>query len=117
MSIARFNFFEFLFIFLLNFSSKYDIVCTGGIVYENFQHILSIKRAYVEVTGDDKTPMEAIGGGTYAKAIHNCIAWGCEFPGEANNIHGANEKLSIESWKKQVELYIKAIQNLNEIEE
>ena len=84
---------------------------------QNSPMISALKRAYVEVTGDDKTPMEAIGGGTYAKAIHNCIAWGCEFPDEANNIHGANEKLGIESWKKQVELYIKAIQNLNEIEE
>ena len=61
--------------------------------------------------------MEAIGGVTYAKAIHNCIAWGCEFPGESNNIHGANERLNIENWKRQVELYVQAIRNLNEIKD
>ncbi|MBR0420697.1 MAG: Sapep family Mn(2+)-dependent dipeptidase [Erysipelotrichaceae bacterium] len=76
--------------------------------------IKALKKAYVDLTGDE-TPMQAIGGGTYAKAIHNCIAWGSEFVGENNNIHGANESLVIDNWKKQVELYIEAIRNLNEI--
>ena len=78
--------------------------------------IQALKKAYVDLTGDD-SPMEAIGGGTYAKAIHNCIAWGSEFPGESNNIHGANERLNIENWKRQVELYVQAIRNLNEIKD
>lgn len=77
--------------------------------------IKALKKAYVDVTGDDKTEMEAIGGGTYAKAIHNCIAFGCEFIGEDNHIHDNDERLSIDSFKKQVELYIEAIKNLNEI--
>ena len=59
--------------------------------------------------------MMAIGGGTYAKAINNCIAFGCEFIGEDNHIHDVDEKLNIENFKKQVEIYIEAIKNLNEI--
>ncbi len=78
--------------------------------------IRALKNAYVDVTGDDKTEMEAIGGGTYAKAIHNCIAFGCEFQGENNHIHNLDECLNIENFKKQVELYVAAIRNLNQID-
>ena len=77
--------------------------------------IKALKKAYEDVTGDKESKMEAIGGGTYAKSINNCIAFGCEFQGEDNHIHDANEKLSIESFKKQVDIYIQAIKNLNEI--
>ena len=83
----------------------------------NSPMIKALKKAYEDVTGDHETEMEAIGGGTYAKAIHNCIAFGCEFIGEDNHIHDANEQLNIESFKKQVELYVAAIRNLNEIED
>ena len=79
--------------------------------------IRALRKAYVDVTGDDKTPMEAIGGGTYAKAIDNCIAFGSEFPGADSNIHGANERLNIGSFLKQVEIYVEAIKNLDEIED
>ena len=78
--------------------------------------IQALDRAYRNVTGDYKSKMEAIGGGTYAKSINNCIAFGCEFIGENNHIHDANERLSIESFKKQVLIYIEAIKNLNEVE-
>lgn len=81
----------------------------------NSPMIKSLKKAYVDVTGDDKSEMEAIGGGTYAKSIKNCIAFGCEFNGEDNHIHDANERLNIESFKKQVELYVAAIKNLDQI--
>ena len=83
----------------------------------NSPMIKALKKAYVDITGDDKTEMEAIGGGTYAKAINNCIAFGCEFIGEANHIHDVNERLDISSFKKQVEIYVEAIKNLNEIED
>jgi len=81
----------------------------------NSKMIKALKKAYEDVTGDLETPMVAIGGGTYAKAINNCIAFGCEFMNEDNHIHDANEKLSIESFKKQVEIYIEAIKNLDQI--
>ena len=39
----------------------------------------------------------AIGGGTYAKSINNCIAFGCEIPGDDTHIHDADECLKIDS--------------------
>ena len=75
--------------------------------------IKALKAAYEKVSGDD-SPMMAIGGGTYAKAMPNCIALGCEFNGEENHIHDANECLKVSSLLKQVEIYVEAIKNLNE---
>ena len=83
----------------------------------NTPMIKALKKAYEDVTGDHESEMEAIGGGTYAKAINNCIAFGCEFSNEDNHIHDANEKLDLESFKKQVAIYIEAIKNLDEIED
>lgn len=77
--------------------------------------IQSLMKAYQTVTGDLESKMLAIGGGTYAKAINNCIAFGCEFLGEENHIHDANERLKIANLQKQVLIYIEAIKNLNEI--
>ena len=82
----------------------------------NSDFIKALDKAYREVTNDYETKMEAIGGGTYAKAIKNVIAFGCEFQGQDNHIHGANECLNIEDLKKQVLIYIQAIKNLNEVE-
>lgn len=82
----------------------------------NSPFIKALDRAYRKVTGDNETKMECIGGGTYAKSINNCIAFGCEFKGEDNHIHDANEKLKIENLYKQIEIYVEAIKNLNELD-
>lgn len=81
----------------------------------NSPFIKALNKAYQDVTGDYDSKMEAIGGGTYAKSINNCIAFGPEFAGETPKIHDANESLSIESLKKATEIYIEAIKNLNEL--
>ncbi|MCI5773461.1 MAG: Sapep family Mn(2+)-dependent dipeptidase, partial [Erysipelotrichaceae bacterium] len=70
--------------------------------------------AYQEVTQDYDTLPMTMGGGTYAKGIHNCIAFGCAFLGEDNHIHDANESCAIESLMKQVEIYTIAIMKLLE---
>ena len=77
--------------------------------------IQALKKAYEDVTGDKESAMAAIGGGTYAKAINNCIAFGCEFRGDNNHIHDANECLKISDLVKQVEIYVEAIKNLDAI--
>ena len=76
--------------------------------------IKAMLKAYRDITGDDGD-MIAIGGGTYAKSIKNIIAFGCAFNEEENHIHDANESLGIKDFKKQVEIYIEAIKNLNEV--
>lgn len=74
--------------------------------------VKSLLKAYRDVTGDNESEPETMGGGTYAKGIKNCIAFGCEFGMEDNHIHDANEVLSLDQFWLQVEIYIEAIKNL-----
>ena len=68
----------------------------------NSPFIQALDKAYRKVTNDNDSKMLAIGGGTYAKAIKNIIAFGCQFLDENNHIHESNEELSIDSMKKQI---------------
>ena len=82
----------------------------------NSNWIQALKKSYVSVTGDDKSDLKCIGGGTYAKHLKNIIAFGCSFNYENNHIHETNEVLAIDSLKKQIEIYVETIKNLNEVE-
>lgn len=74
--------------------------------------VQSLLAAYQEVTHDDQSEPTTMGGGTYAKGINNCIAFGCEFVGDDNHIHDANEVLPLDQFWLQVEIYAQAILNL-----
>lgn len=69
-------------------------------------------KAYVKVTGDNESKPITMGGGTYAKTMKNCVAFGCKFPGTDNRIHNANEFVVIDELLLQVELYVNAILEL-----
>ena len=56
-----------------------------------------------------------IGGGTYAKEIHNTIAFGCGFPDKDYHIHDANEYVGIDELLLQTEIYVHALLNLLKI--
>lgn len=96
-----------------------EFVFLGGIEPLFFKQdspmIQAMIKAYQDVTGDTESKMKAIGGGTYAKSIHNIIAFGCGFEKDKDNIHNANESMAIDNFKKQVLIYIEAIKNLNEV--
>lgn len=74
----------------------------------------SLTEAYREVTGDTREPL-VIGGGTYAKGIHNTVAFGCAFPEKDYKIHNANEWCPIEDLLKQAEVYVAGILKLLEL--
>lgn len=70
--------------------------------------IINLQKAYKEVTGEEPELL-AIGGGTYAKAIPNTVAFGAQFPGEPMIAHQANERLSLDSLRKMTLIYAYAI--------
>ena len=74
--------------------------------------VQKLLKAYQDVTGDMEHLPEVIGGGTYAKSVPGIIAFGCEFPGDDNHIHDANEQLIIKDFLLQVDIYVQAILNL-----
>lgn len=78
----------------------------------NSELITQLHNAYVELTGDTNSQPETMGGGTYAKEMPHCVAFGCQFPNENNAIHQNNEKIAIESLLKATAIYAKALYNL-----
>ena len=74
--------------------------------------VQNLHSAYVEFTGDHIHQPQAIGGGTYAKSMPNCVAFGVEFPGTDNKIHQNNEEISIDDLLKATAIYAKALYNL-----
>ena len=74
--------------------------------------VQKLLKVYQEVTGDRKNMPITMGGGTYAKTLKNCIAFGCGFPNVNNKIHEANEYVDIKELMLQVKLYVHAILEL-----
>lgn len=79
------------------------------------QLVTSLVSAYSEVTGDTRRKPMTMGGGTYAKGIHNTIAFGCSFPDRDYRIHDANENVGIDELLLQTEIYVHALLKLLEI--
>lgn len=69
--------------------------------------------AYREESGDFSEPL-AIGGGTYARAMDNIIAFGPNFPGEENREHQADEYITLENLERLRRIYRRALENLLE---
>ena len=72
-----------------------------------------LTEAYVEVTGDTVNKPETMGGGTYARGINNCVAFGGVFPGSEDcHMHDSNEFAVIDDLLKQTEIYVLALLKL-----
>lgn len=76
--------------------------------------VTKLLAAYQEVTHDYDSKPITMGGGTYAKGINNCIAFGCEFPGANCHIHDADEFVVVHELVLQTEIYVRAILKLLE---
>lgn len=64
--------------------------------------------AYREVTRDESRPI-SIGGGTYAKAMPNMVAFGPNFPGHENREHMEDEYIPVDDFLKLEEIYERAL--------
>lgn len=68
-------------------------------------------KVYETETGEYLEPM-AIGGGTYAKAFKNMVAFGPEFPGQNSPIHQPNEFAEIDKIIKSCQIVAAAMYEL-----
>lgn len=76
-----------------------------------------LENVYREETNDYKSELITMGGGTYAKAFENHVAYGMDFPLEVKpdivgDVHQADEAVSKEALIKAVAIYAKAILKL-----
>ncbi|WP_202710327.1 dipeptidase PepV [Sporosalibacterium faouarense] len=74
--------------------------------------VSKLMKVYREVTGDEETEPITIGGGTYARALDNAVAFGPLFPGQEELAHQKDEYIEIESLIKNALIYAKALYEL-----
>ena len=77
--------------------------------------VITLVDIYRRYTGDGRKPL-VIGGGTYARAVKNTIAFGAQFPGDPDLMHQKNEKISVENMMKLTKIYAEAIYRLSELD-
>ncbi len=70
--------------------------------------VTTLQKVYYECTGRD-TPPAAIGGGTYARAFDNAVAFGALFEDEEVSYHKPNEFWSLNSIRKNFQIMANAI--------
>ena len=68
---------------------------------------------YRNQTGDETSKPLVIGGGTYARATPNIIAFGAAFPGDEDLMHQKNERLSVERFRLMTKIYAETIYKLS----
>lgn len=90
-----------------------EIEATMKPVYMNWDGfvISKLMEAYQQVTGDN-TPSQLMGGGTYARAMDNIVAFGPVFPGRECTEHKPNECILIEDLERARKIYKLAIEKL-----
>lgn len=71
-----------------------------------------LMKVYREQTGDVDSQPITIGGGTYARAMENAVAFGPAFPGQEDVVHQKNEYISIEDLMKITKIYAHALYEL-----
>ncbi len=117
---------------------RYPVTCTGEQIYEGIAKICEpylvgivkgidkkpiykpeddpMVRTMMDVyrahTGDLVSEPLVIGGGTYARAVPNAVAFGALFPGTKDRMHQAEEALPEEDFQKMTLIFADAIYRL-----
>ena len=73
--------------------------------------ITKLMKVYSDYTGDHSEPI-AIGGGTYAKALKQGVAFGPLFPGREDTIHQKDEYVYVEDLMLMTKIFATAIYEL-----
>jgi len=84
-----------------------DFIAPHHVPEEGFL-IQTLKEVYTRQTGQTAKAM-AIGGGTFARAIENGVAFGANFPGRPELAHEKDEYISIDDLILHIKIYAHAI--------
>ena len=96
---------------VFGFNAEYKTLHSSPVlsVDENGLLVRTLMQVYRECTGDNESKPLHIGGGTYAKELPCCVAFGAVFPGRDTHMHDADECYPVEDFYKLEEIYYKAI--------
>ncbi|CAJ1181090.1 hypothetical protein FD33_GL001308 [Companilactobacillus paralimentarius DSM 13238 = JCM 10415] len=101
-----------------------DAVAKFDMKYENFDYVAplyvptdselvkTLMSTYQDLTGDTKSQPAISGGATFARTMHNCVAFGGMLPTTPDFMHQANENWSKADMKKAMEIFAEAIYRL-----
>ncbi len=92
----------------LGFSAEITKNVAPLYVDKNSELVQKLLGVYRDVTGDDAEPI-SLGGGTYARAFDNAVAFGILFPGEPNMCHQTNEYWSVDDLNANMRIMAEAI--------
>ncbi|MBE0449952.1 MAG: dipeptidase PepV [Clostridia bacterium] len=79
----------------------------------NHPLVETLMKVYKTHTGDEKAKPITIGGGTYARAIPNAVAFGALFPGREDTMHQKDEYMQLDDFVKMTEIFASAIYELS----
>lgn len=91
-----------------DFAVSFNNCVEGHHVPEDTPFVQTLLRVYEQQTGQKGHGL-AIGGGTYVHGIPNGVAFGAEFPGVDNRIHGADEFIGVDELILNARLIAEAI--------
>ncbi|SMP39733.1 dipeptidase PepV [Anoxynatronum buryatiense] len=74
--------------------------------------VQKLMQVYREATGDLTSEPFTIGGGTYARALENGVAFGPLFPGQEELAHQKNEFMKVDDLLRMTSLYAAALASL-----
>ena len=107
---------------VMSILDKYDLGIVKGkhqppiYISEDDPLIKALMEIYKKHTGDTDSKPLVIGGGTYARAVKNTVAFGARFPGEPELGHQKNERISVDNMVKLAEIYAETIWTLSELD-
>ncbi len=79
----------------------------------NHPLVKTLMDVYIEKTGDTEAKPITIGGGTYARALPNAVAFGAVFPGAVDTMHQKDEYIVIDDLYKMTDIFAEAIRKLS----
>lgn len=74
--------------------------------------VKTLMEVYKEQTGDMAATPQISGGATFARTMHNCVAFGGMLPTTPDYMHQANEQWPLKDMFKAMEIYAQAIKRL-----
>jgi len=74
--------------------------------------VKTLHKSYIKYTGDDKTPLMTIGGGTYARSLKCAVAFGPMMPGREDVVHQVDEYAYIDDLLISVAIFSDALKEL-----
>ena len=74
--------------------------------------VKTLMTVYQDQTGDVASQPQVSGGATFARTMHNCVAFGAMLPTTPDFMHQANEQWPLKDMFKAMDIFAEAVKRL-----